>query len=303
MVIVLELYSKSLKTTYKNHLCSKATFFILLINLIKIALPFLLCCNGQGFRMRYDTFHEQPDVRFTGEYLFIGYTNNISFPIICSNIYWEVNNQDNCILIQAREIDTNYDGKIDEFTFKLTANLPKNVKIHSFELLLPIDYMLHETCPINMQSMIFLQETLNNFMNMLSITSVLEISQKFPLQCYSNYMNRDYNSSTVTFENFETYSMDEIVKPFNKRNLTTHLSDTYKSYDINTMETFLINFNILYPEHIFYYEVGFWKIVKSLWIQYLSIYIVLNWLIKKAKDYIFDKHLILFYETSPINKM
>lgn len=69
-----------------------------------------------------------------------------------------------------------------------------------------------------MQSMIFLQETLNNFMNMLSITSVLEISQKFPLQCYSNYMNRDYNSSTVTFENFETYSMDEIVKPFNKRN-------------------------------------------------------------------------------------
>lgn len=56
----------------------------------------------EGFRMRYDTFHEQPDVRFTGEYLFIGYTNNISFPIICSNIYWEVNNQDNCILIQVK---------------------------------------------------------------------------------------------------------------------------------------------------------------------------------------------------------
>lgn len=53
------------------------------------------------------------------------------------------------MFFQAREIDTNYDGKIDEFTFKLTANLPKNVKIHSFELLLPIDYMLHVgTCTV-----------------------------------------------------------------------------------------------------------------------------------------------------------
>lgn len=59
--------------------------------------------NFAGFWMKYDTFHEQPNIRFRGEYLFLGYTNNISFPIICNNLdyYHQRNNEDTCTIIKV----------------------------------------------------------------------------------------------------------------------------------------------------------------------------------------------------------
>lgn len=83
--------------------------------------------------------------------------------------------------------------------------------------------------------------------------------------------------------------------------MTTHLSDIYKTYGVEKANKFEMNVNVVYPEHKVYYKTGFWQIIKWAWIQYLSIYIVFSWFLKKIKDYIFAKNLVLFYKISPIN--
>ncbi|GJQ84638.1 hypothetical protein Trydic_g12667 [Trypoxylus dichotomus] len=218
-MVILELYSTNLKTRYRNYLCSKASFLVFVINCIKIIFPFILCYSSRGFWLKADVFYEQPDVRFKGEYIFVGYTNNISFPVICSNVehYSDLNNEDSCMLIEEREVDANYDGKVDELIFELNLILPKDINIIVFNLILPIDYKLHSTCPINMQ--------------------ILELSQRSPLRCHANYINEDYNSNIIK-DLSDDISMKNILENFNRRNLSISLANTHKTYQIDSIEKF-----------------------------------------------------------------
>lgn len=52
-------------------------------------------------------------------------------------------------LPQVRETDWDYDGKIDEFFFKMILALPQNINILFVDLLIPINYRLHVSIQTN----------------------------------------------------------------------------------------------------------------------------------------------------------
>jgi hypothetical protein len=107
--------------------------------------------NIVGFWIKRDVFYEQPDIKFRGEYIFFASTNNLSKPVItCSTLppYEQtLEFLDTCSTIKIREIDENFDSKVDEFNLNLQINLPEETQLTSVNLVVPLEYKLH--VPIN----------------------------------------------------------------------------------------------------------------------------------------------------------
>nr|XP_022900969.1 transmembrane protein 231 [Onthophagus taurus] len=307
-MVIVNLYSKCLKITYKNYLFSKANFFIVLTTLLNVIIPFIFSYNSRGFWLKHDTIYEQPDVKFKGEYIFLAHTNDIGLKFICNNFaYFDDNNfEDSCSEIKVVEIDNNFDGKVDLFNFELHLNLPQSISITRFDLILTLDYKLkvnirdHQNLCTkkNICIYILLQEFLQDT-SQIYISSILELSQLYPIFCHPRIINTEFNTSIINENDFDSYKFNNIIKNYFQKNVTTHLKSTYKSYG-GQSELFSLKLTIKYPEHMFYYTPGFWQVIKWAWIQYISIYIILWWIIKKIRNYVFDNHIFVFYEQNPI---
>lgn len=105
-MVLIQVYSKCVRKEYKVRILSKGTLIFVITTVLSVILPFILAYGSKGkqqneyeynftfcstriillgFWMKRDTFYEVPDIRFQGKYIFVGSTNDISMPIICSS--------------------------------------------------------------------------------------------------------------------------------------------------------------------------------------------------------------------------
>lgn len=227
MFCVLDIYKRNLKIIYKTTLCSKATFVIIITTIAAIVFPFIFAYRSRGFWLKHDTFYEQPNVRFKGEYFFVGFTNDISNVIICNNIYDfpKLRKLDKCSTFKVKEIDKNYDGKPDTLEFHMELTIAPNVHyLQHFILILPLDYRLQTTCPLKMQSAIILQQTILPRANHLTITANLMLKQKAPLHCYPKVTDKLLNNIIMIQEthsyndNLDNFNVNKIINNYLQRN-------------------------------------------------------------------------------------
>lgn len=82
------------------------------------------------------------------------------------------------------------------------------------------------------------------------------------------------------------------------------VENTYTTWVTGTAQNFKINIQLRYPEHKIYYTPSFWQVMKFAWIQYISLYILLSWIVDKLKDYIFVNRIVSYYvDKSLYNKI
>ncbi|KAF2888506.1 hypothetical protein ILUMI_17667 [Ignelater luminosus] len=306
-MVVLEVYSKCLKVRCKTRLCSKATIFAVLTTIVSIIIPFIFAYNSRGFWIKHDTFYEQPDVKFWGEYVFNAVTNNLSSPIMCSTFpsFQDYSNFDKCSLVKVRQLDNNRDGKVDELQFNLSIET-HSLKILSFYIMLIIDYTVYTVCPMQMQSAIVFQHHLESSIatSEINIIANIELSQIAPLQCHPRWKNHQYNYSfTQNTQGSYNYDINKIIKNYSKRNISTYLTNPLVITSTGNGDSeILLKLKIRYPENKIYYIPSFWQVMKWAWMQYFAIYIIFRWIIGQVQNYVFNNKLVLFYEVSPLKK-
>lgn len=56
-----------------------------------------------GFWLTHKSFYEQPNIKLKGKYMLVAITNNLRYPIICSNYKYlqQFSNFDKCSLIKV----------------------------------------------------------------------------------------------------------------------------------------------------------------------------------------------------------
>lgn len=84
--------------------------------------------------------------------------------------------------------------------------------------------------------------------------------------------------------------------------VTTHLINVYIHKESTSMEEFNLKLTVNYPEHKIYYKTGFWHKMKMAWVQFVAIFIIINWTLNKLTSYMYYKKWFLCYEVSPIKK-
>ncbi|KAG5891832.1 hypothetical protein JTB14_035854 [Gonioctena quinquepunctata] len=308
-MVVLEVFKKNIKVRYKSTLISKATFLTLISGFLTYTLPFIFAYKSGGFWLKHDMFFEQPEVNLLGDYLFIATTNNSSNPIVCSTYPFykrRLDHLDFCTLMKVREIDQNLDGKIDRIIVNFRVNL-FNHNIETINLILPLSYKLNDVCPFLMQSAIIFQHSLHQSLaNNLQMFADLTIYQTNPIQCDKNKVNNFYNTTIIDVdydkENSNNFEIESIIEKYFDRNVTTQLTNIFTNIKIENKRAFDLKLSVRYPQHRIFYKPGFWKIIKTAWVQYSAVYIIVAWCSMKVKNYFFSNRLVFYYQDSPLKK-
>ncbi|KYB27174.1 Transmembrane protein 231-like Protein [Tribolium castaneum] len=270
-MVVLEVFTKNIKISYKSTLLSKASVLALIFGVLSLVLPFIFAYKSKGLWLKRDTFYEQPDVKFRGEYIFVATTNNYNKSVItCSNLPHFDNvlrPLDTCSVIKVRETDRNFDGKTEELDLSLQVNLPVNTHLTSFCIIIPFNYKL-QVCPLEMQTAIIFQELLPFYISKYSLVANVVVTQTSPLICHRKNTNTLFNYPVIVDNgDLNNYDINTIITNFSKRNISTSLRDVYKSFSPGKTQNFVLNLNIEFPEDRIYYKPGFWQVLKWAWIH------------------------------------
>ncbi|KAJ8921055.1 hypothetical protein NQ315_015851 [Exocentrus adspersus] len=293
-MVIFAVYTNQIKVKYKSTLLSKAAVLVLSCGMLSIVLPFIFAYKSGGFWLKRDTFHEQPQVNLRGDYLLIAATNNLSSPVICSSYPFFKHNLDFldvCSVIKLREVDDNFDGRIDKINLDVSVNTLDN-KVVSVHLFLPINYKLNTVCPLQMQSAVIFQQYFQTSVTDLKILADLSLLQTGPIQCYKKGVHSLYDYPVVD----ESYEWDNIIERYWFRNISTQLTNVYTSVRSADRGKFNLKLTVRYPEHKISYRPGFWQVMKWAWMQYFAIYIIIAWFFNRIKRYTFNNRLVWFYK-------
>ncbi|KAJ8975419.1 hypothetical protein NQ317_018928 [Molorchus minor] len=184
--------------------------------------------------------------------------------------------------LYLREIDNNLDGKNDKLSLSIEINTLDN-KITELHLVLPLNYQLTTTCPLKMQSAIIYQHYFPHKRAIdLRIVGNLNIFQSSAIRCDGKGYNF-YDHSVIDNEKNE-YELEDIIKRYSDRNVSTHLTNVYTNIKTGNENKFNLKLMIRYPEHKIHYKPRFWQIIKWAWMQYFAVFIIISWLITRVKE-------------------
>lgn len=296
---VYQVFCQPVSYRYKTTLCSKATIVFVISSLFVTILPLIVSYRSNGFWLKSDIYQEQPDVKFTHDYLLVLETNIPQNPIQCRTQLGMTDQLQRHCILKSYEEDNNHDGKIDFITVNVNVPLLQNESIHSVKLILTLEFYISSICHLRMQSLAAMEFAGGVPGAGLDVSADLRFIQKKPV---------DYRTSEALFSSSllaETSSLKDLLFSYSQRNYSTTLMNQYSFWSSgrDENEPFLITLRITIPESSIVYRPGFWQVVKWAWIQYVSIFIVFLHIINIVQDYIFSNQLVPTYRFVPWKKI
>ncbi|GFY43695.1 transmembrane protein 231 [Trichonephila inaurata madagascariensis] len=305
---VYEVFSHPLLIRYKTSICSKTTCFYVFVTLFTYIFPFIITYYSQGFWKKIDIYREQPDVSFKHQMVLLLETESPDQLIFWST-YEKLNQlMDHKLLqikpsIEHREEDHNRDGKKDELHMVIEVPLTKE-KIVSLKLILIFDYYLYLYSDFHMESAAYVQYSTSLSGSSFSTFGELSLMQRQPLR----HTGKDdrYNIPVLNISKIDRpfISLENILLEYMKRNITTSLKNVYSVWQAGhaAYDSFKINLVILYSEDSILYTLGFWQLLKWALVQYMAVFILISYILKKIKLYLFQKQMLSAIVINPLKQ-
>lgn len=294
----IEIFSSSVKYKYKTTLCSISTFLVTFICLIIIVAPVYIIYHAGGFWLKSRTYHEIPKVNFKHKYLLIAEKETDANPIICSSFVSYKGNEltDDCLLIKAREIDSNKNGLKDKLKFE--ARFFSDTPIRSIKILLFFNHQLKKHVQVTMETMGVLDISLIHDVQKIYFLGDLILRQKGLLRHDGLY--NLYNSS---FDG-NLQSLSQLLSENSNRMFSARIVNsqvTWQSGFLNS-EEILLEGEIFYTEQSIRYQPGILEELKWAWMQYLSLLLILIFLGKRSLTHLFSSQYLRSYVLIPWEK-
>ncbi|VDM44545.1 unnamed protein product [Toxocara canis] len=282
---------------YKASSCSAAFVCKAVTTFVAILLPLLIVFATQGMWKKYGEYSEQPDVHFKNRYVimlkgasFDDYLVWSSYPVLNQAEYSHIR----IPIVETTTVDHNDDGKTDMIS--ITASFPLSDKEEIFGAfwMLLFDYRLDLRSRFSMETALIGDLERLKAARSLSITGdfILEQSTAFPSFGWdANHGGPLMNESML---DFSYYAPAEIMLRNSLRNFTTVLKRNVEVWSLKSPErnAFTLNFKVRIAEQMFIYKSGLFELLKFAWIQYLSVFLVVHFLLKKLLKFIFENYIV-----------
>ncbi|KAF3689245.1 Transmembrane protein 231 [Channa argus] len=247
-----EVYSHPALVRYKTSVCTKATFFLVVVLCLTYIPPLLVAYRSQGFWIKRSTYEEQPVVRFQYQTLMVAATSTLGDYVAWST-YPNLNNMLGPNLriptVSVREEDQNQDGKLDLLIFQLQLPLKPEEQVYSVQLLLTFSYQLFRMSTVVMQSLAYVQYSSSVPGAKLFISGDLRLQQRTPLPHRGLY--NIYNVSVIDGSSpfASAYDLNNIIRSYQERNLSTVISCPMPVWTVGRPPglPFELNAEIRYP--------------------------------------------------------
>jgi hypothetical protein len=118
-------------------------------------------------------------------------------------------------LIKISSSDSNSDGKIDSFDLQIKFRSDPS-KIRQIQVLGTFDYFIQDKIKMQQIGMMNFQVDTPNGASSIIVDGSLQLEQTKPI-LIDSIPRTLYNQDPITDVNFEQYSIEEIIKNYNKR--------------------------------------------------------------------------------------
>lgn len=301
---LISLHKKYSFIDYQNQLCSFAALVTFLILLVSIFLPIVWIINVNTLSSDLIEY-EQPKVKFQYKYIFNA-EHNFEIErktILCSSFETLNEIQDDiedCNQVKIIEKDLNYDGLTDEIHFAFSFHSKFNYGIKSSSVVLFVDSRIDGQCKFRVPAVIIIKNKL--FLNNMNdreviISGSLQPNQMLPLQCPFFMRNVKshfyYEKLNENQTNFEDFKISNIEKNLEKNPMHFHFVEKSTEFgELSTDET-TVRIKLTVPEVMIRYRKTFWQKFNDVWINYISIFVVVIFIAKFILGIIFEKRLLM----------
>ncbi|XP_076282988.1 transmembrane protein 231 [Lasioglossum baleicum] len=290
-----EIFSSCINYKYKSKICSLSFLVVLFFFILSFLTPFLIISNAGGFYLMNRVYAEMPDISFNYKYILLAYRDHSINPIVCSMFTTYKNNKitDDCILIKVQEIDTNSDGIKD--ILKFDAQFYTNTPIKSLKLLLFFNFTLKQLFHVTMESIAVFDHVLNDQVQEVQFFGDLTLEQKGVLSSQGSYNLYNYSIEMAD------YTLEELLTQNANKKFSAKINNEHVTNRINFSkeDKVLISGELLYREHLIYYQPSIWEELKWAWIQYLSCLLVFAYLTKHILVFLFSRKYLNCYIMVP----
>ncbi|XP_076647292.1 transmembrane protein 231-like [Halictus rubicundus] len=290
-----EIFSSCVNYKYKSKICSLSFLVVLFFFILSFLTPFLIITNAGGFYLMNRVYAEMPDISFNYKYILLAYRDYNINPIVCSMFTTYKNNKitDDCILIKVQEIDMNSDGMKDILKFE--AQFYTNTPIKSLKLLLFFNFKLKQIFHMTMESIAVFNHVLNDEVQEVQFFGDLTLEQKGLLSSQGSYNLYNYSIEMAD------YTLEELLiknanEKFSAKINNEHVTNRIK---FSKEDKVIVSGELMYREHLIYYQPSIWEELKWAWIQYLSCLLVFAYLTKHILVFLFSRKYLNCYIMVP----
>ncbi|XP_074097919.1 transmembrane protein 231 [Cotesia typhae] len=296
----LDVFSTSITYRYKTRVCSIASLVVFILTTALVILPLILAYQSGGFWMRNRVYIEIPLVQFTHKYLLIAEGDFDSTPIICStfSVYQLNPIKDDCTLVKIQQLDINNDKHNDLFKFNFLFYSRAPVK--SIKLLFFFQLKLRDAVYNKIDSLAMINYILPHESQKINIISDLKLNQKGLLKCdnFQDIINNNVNNETIELHD---HSLDQVLSYYARKKFSLEVTNIQATWESGfaASEPVSISGELFYLDQHLNYQPCLWEELKQAWIQYLSLFLALSYLVKKFLRYLFNKGHLRSYIVVP----
>ncbi|XP_014206992.1 transmembrane protein 231-like [Copidosoma floridanum] len=274
---ILNIYSSNVKYLYRVRACSVSAIVVIIAMLFSLVTPLYFIYHTGGFWIRTRTYWEKPNVHFKHKYFLLAERENAN-PVICSTFSHYKDNliNDDCHIVKVKEADNDKNTIQDSLHFE--ASFFTNKPVTSVMLLLFFNYELKEHIRVAVEAMTAIEHTVAHEAQELYFVGDLAIHQNSVLLHDGIYHAED-NSTDLN-----RFTLPELLIDNANRLLSGRVSNLRVLPNLGFIsdEQVTIKAEIFYATQAIKYQPGFWEEIKWAWMQYLSIFLVIIYFVRRS---------------------
>jgi len=318
--MTFEVFREPLYRRYYSTYTSASFCYALVFGFAVIILPLILAYNSEGFWYKEGTYFEQPSISYRYQSVIElqgrDSNDNSAFSLYYSTSESLKSHHSGIIrspILQSAEFDDDRNGVNDRIEFTMSMPLKPTETISSMNALIFYDVALQVRAKVQFDAVALVNYVSGSGINNVKIDGDIKLRQTWPLQVKGG-MKIPYNDSallptSLPYGISETaYSTSHIVEAMAARNLSTTFSQTYAVAEhafsgstlTNDINYFNATIQIRVPEQQVWYTPGVSEVLKWAWIQYVSFFVVVSFLVHRLSSFVFRHQLLHTYSTADI---
>lgn len=306
--MAFEIHREPLYRRYYAPVYSGACVYAIILGFLSIFIPFIISYNTGNFWQKEKVIYEQPDVdyRYISMFQFYGYSGQNKDPF---SVFYSTSAYINDLMgdrvrgavVRSSEVDTNLDGSMDRLEVGVQLPLTSSEHITGMHAFFYCDTVLKKFARFKFDSVSFVSHDSGFPMGNLDVSGNLMLKQTRALGQRGGF-RLPYQDEPL-LEMSASMSADEVdignlMRRAAARNLSTVFEPTYAyaTPHVSSSSSEPTFYNATISMHVPLQPVlvitSATEVLKFAWIQFLSFFVVVGFLLVRTTSFIFRHRLI-----------
>lgn len=312
-----EVHREPLYRRYYSSFTSGACCYSVISGFMLIFLPLIIAYNTSSFWIKEDVAYEQPKVTYRYQTIVELYGSNGDSPV---NLFYSTSPTINKLysstlrvpLLQSAELDDNRDGRTDRIEIAVQMPLAPTESIKAFSCLVYCDVELDSPVKYVFDAVSYSSYESSTAMTKLSVDGDLKLRQTWPLTQRGGFRHPYDDDELIDIEadtSADEVSISSIMQRSNARNLSMVYTPNSAFVDrrlstvpddLSAVQFFNASLVIRIPTQAIRYTPQVTTVLKDAWIQYVSFFIVVAFLLFRLNSFVFRHKILHTYATADV---